>query len=215
MSKVKAQLSMSLDGFIAGPNPSLDEPLGEGGERLHDWLVATRAWRKSHGEEGGETGDDDEVAEELESGSGATVMGRRMFSGGSGPWKDDPNPNGWWGDEPPFRHQVFVLTSHEREPLELGETTFEFVTDGIEPALERARATAGDADVQIAGGAEAAQQYLRAGILEQLEVHVAPILLGGGTRLLDDLGADPPRLEVERMIESPTGVVHLRYGVKR
>jgi len=213
MSTLKADLTMSLDGYVAGPNPTLDEPLGKGGEELHEWLIATRAWRASHGKEGGETGVDSEIAEELESGSAATVMGRKMFSGGSGPWEDDPKANGWWGEEPPFRQPVFVLTHHEREPLSLGATTFEFVTDGAEPALERAREAAGGGDVQIAGGAEAVQQYLRSGDLAELRVHVAPILLGGGARLLDNLGDDPPKLERIRAVESPSGVIHLSYRV--
>lgn len=215
MKKVNADLSMSLDGYVAGPNPTLDEPLGEGGEELHEWLIATRAWRASHGEEGGETGVDSDIAEELEGGSAATVMGRKMFSGGSGPWEDDPKANGWWGDEPPFRQPVFVLTHHEREPLSVGETTFEFVTDGAGPALERAREAAGDGDVLVAGGAEAVQQYLRSGDLEELQIHVAPILLGGGARLLDNLGDDPPKLEQTRAVHSPTGVAHLTYRVQR
>jgi len=213
MSTVKADLSMSLDGYVAGPNPTLDEPLGEGGEELHEWLLATRAWRASHGKEGGETGVDSDIAEELESGSDATVMGRRMFSGGSGPWEDDPKASGWWGEEPPFRQPVFVLTHHEREPLSLGATTFEFVTDGAESALGLAREAAGDGDVQIAGGAEAVQQYLRSGDLKELHVHVAPILLGGGARLLDNLGDDPPKLEQTRAVESPSGAIHLSYRV--
>jgi dihydrofolate reductase len=211
MSTLKADLSMSLDGYVAGPNPTLDEPLGEGGEALHDWIIATRAWRASHGREGGEEGIDSEIAEELESGSAATVMGRKMFSGGSGPWEDDPNPNGWWGDEPPFRQPVFVLTHHEREPLSLGETTFEFVTEGAEVALSRAREAASDGDVLIAGGAEAVNQYIRSGDLDELHVHVVPVLLRGGARLLDDLGDDPPKPEMSSVIESPSGVTHLRY----
>jgi dihydrofolate reductase len=215
MTELKAYVSVSLDGYIAGPNPTLDDPLGQGGEELHEWLIATRAWRASHGEEGGETGTDSDVASELESGFGASVMGRRMFSGGSGPWEDDPKANGWWGDDPPFRHPVFVLTHHEREPLVLGETTFHFVTDGPEAALERAHETAGDGNVQVAGGAAAIQQYLRLGHLEELQLSVVPILLGAGTRLLADLGDDPPGLERVAAVDSPSGVVHLRYRIAR
>ena len=213
MTELKAQISVSLDGYVAGPNPTLEEPLGERGEELHEWLIATRAWRASHGKEGGETGADSEIAEELESGFAASVMGRKMFSGGSGPWERDPMANGWWGEEPPFRHPVFVLTHHEREPLELGETTFHFVTDGPESALERAREAAVDGDVQVAGGAEAIQQYLRLGSLAELHLHVAPIFLGGGTPLFSDLDDDPPVLEAAGFAESPTGVAHLRYRV--
>jgi dihydrofolate reductase len=215
MSEVKAQLSMSLDGYVAGPNPSLEEPLGERGEDLHEWLIATSVWRKAHGREGGETGIDDEVAKELEGGYGAHVMGRKMFSGGSGPWEDDPRSSGWWGDEPPYGHQVFVLTHHEREPLPLGKTTFNFVTEGIETALDRAREAAGDENVLIAGGADVVQQALRGGLLDELFINVAPMLLGGGTRLLDNVGDTPPGLERAQVIESPSGVVHLRYRIKR
>jgi dihydrofolate reductase len=213
MGKVKADITMSLDGFVAGPNPTIEEPLGEGGEQLHEWLLATRGWRESHGRAGGETGVDSEVAQELERGNSATVMGRRMFSGGSGPWKDDPKASGWWGDEPPFGQPVFVLTHHEREPLELGATTFEFVTEGADVALQKAREAAGDGDVLIAGGAEAVDQYIRSGDLDELHLHVAPILFGGGARLLDDLGDDLPKLERTGLLESPTGVVHLRYAL--
>src|SRR5215210_5236992 len=164
MSKLKLDISTSLDGYVAGPNPSLDEPLGEGGEQLHEWAIAAASWRESHGLEGGETDVDDELLREHLAGVGATVMGRRMFSGGEGPWEDDPNADAWWGDEPPFRHPVFVLTHHEREPVEKeGGTTFTFVTDGIESAHEQARAAAGDMDVLVSGGADVVQQYLAAG----------------------------------------------------
>jgi dihydrofolate reductase len=212
MAKLFVDISVSLDGYVAGPDPSLEEPLGKGGEQLHEWVVALRSWREPHGYEGGEDNVDSElVAERLER-TGATIMGRRMFSGGEGPWQDDPRADGWWGDDPPFHHPVFVLTSHEREPLEMrGGTTFTFVTDGIESALEQARAAAGDKDVLVAGGGEAVQQYLRAGLLDELEVHVAPFLLGGGARLLD--GSFPIRLECTRQVESPSGVAHLRYAV--
>lgn len=206
---------MSLDGFVAGPSASLDEPLGQGGERLHEWLFATRAWRESHGGEGGERGTDSDVVEEAVGRAGATIMGRRMFSGGEGPWERDPNADAWWGDEPPFGHPVFVLTHHPREPLEkAGGTTFTFVTDGIESALEQARAAAGSKDVAIAGGADVAQQYLNAGLLDELQVHVAPVLLGGGVRLFDRLDVDRITLEPVRVTGSPV-VAHLRYRVVR
>jgi dihydrofolate reductase len=139
-------------------------------------------------------------------------MGRRMFSGGAGPWADDPNANGWWGDEPPFGHPVFVLTHHAREPLSLGATTFTFVTGWIEPALERARAAAGEQDVLVAGGGSAAQQYLAAGLLDELQLHLVPLLLGGGVCLFESLGPDGPELELTRVIASPT-VTHLAYRV--
>src|SRR3954466_4857264 len=154
-------ISVSLDGFVAGRNPTLEEPLGEGGERLHEWVVRLAPWRRQHGLEGGESHADDGLVAEASRSLGAHIMGRRMFSGGSGPWEQDPNADGWWGDEPPFHHPVFVLTSQPREPVPMeGGTTFTFVNEGIEAALEQARAAAGDRDVQIGGGGATAQQYL-------------------------------------------------------
>jgi dihydrofolate reductase len=147
--------------------------------------------------------------------TGAVVMGRRMFSGGAGPWADDPNADAWWGDDPPFHVPVFVLTHHARETVaKQGGTSFTFVTDGIESALEQARAAAGDKDISLAGGAEAAQQYLRAGLLDELQVHVVPLLLGGGVSLFGSLDIDPAELEQTRVIASPL-VTHVRYSVKR
>jgi dihydrofolate reductase len=211
MGKVVFDISSSLDGFVAGPNPSLELPLGEGGERLHVWALRLASWRERHGEPGGATGADDEVVAGGLAGTGAVLMGRRMFSGGDGPWEGDPNADGWWGDEPPFRVPVFVLTHHSREPLAKRGTTFTFVTDGVESAVEQARAAAGDRDVAVGGGASVAQQVLGAGLLDELEIHLVPILLGGGTRLLDDL--DPGiRLERVRVVDSPA-VTHLRYRV--
>jgi dihydrofolate reductase len=215
MSKLYLDISMSLDGFVAGPDPSLDEPLGKGGEQLHEWVIATATWRESHGKSGGETGVDDEVVARTIGRAGATLMGRRMFSGGEGAWEDDPNADAWWGDDPPFHHPVFVLTNHPREPLEKqGGTTFTFVTDGIESALERARAAAGDKDVLVAGGAEVAQQYLRARLLDQLDIHLVPVFLGGGARLFENLGSEPPELELPATVGAPA-VTHLTYRVKR
>lgn len=215
MSKVTAEISMSLDGFVAGPNPTLEEPLGEGGERLHDWVVATKSWRESHGLTGGETGIDADIMAESIGKVGATIMGRKMFSGGAGPWADDPKADGWWGDEPPFHHPVFVLTHHEREPVtKQGGTTFTFVTGGIEAALEQARAGAGEKNVAVAGGAEAIQQYLNAGLIEEMQIHVAPVLLGAGTRLFDDVHKAPWGFELTKVIESPS-VAHLRLRVPR
>jgi dihydrofolate reductase len=213
MSQITFDISMSLDGFVAGPDQTLEEPLGKDGELLHDWIFGLAAWREKHGLEGGEGGpDDDLVAANLAS-TGAVVMGRRMWSGGSGPWENDPNADGWWGDEPPFRVPVFVLTHHARETVtKQGGTSFTFVTDGIEAALEQARAAAGDKDVALAGGASIAQQYLRAGLLDELQIHLAPVLLGGGVRLFDDHGIDPIHLEATRVIASPS-VTHLRFRV--
>ena len=204
---------MSLDGFVAGPNRTMEEPLGVGGEQLHEWIIAARAWRESHGMEGGETNVDNEIVAEQLATRGATVMGRRMFSGGQGPWEDDPNADAWWGDEPPFHHPVFVLTHHEREPVaKQGGTTFTFVTDGIESALEQAREAADDKDVTVAGGADVVQQYLAAGLFDEIQLHVAPVLLGDGVRLFDAAVPDAPRaLELIRVVESPSGVTHVNY----
>jgi dihydrofolate reductase len=213
MTKVISDITMSLDGYVAGPNPSLDEPLGVGGGLLHEWMTATKAFRQTHGMSGGEDNADSLLFEEHVRSLGATIMGRRMFSGGSGPWEEDPNADAWWSDQPPFHHPVFVLTHHPRETEEKeGGTTYTFVTDGIESALEQARAAAGDRNVQVAGGANVVQQYLTAGLLDALHVHVAPVLLGGGERLFDQLGAHPPTLELIGVIESPA-VAHLRYRV--
>ena len=204
---VICDISVSLDGFVAGPNQTLEQPLGEGGEGLHEWVVRLKSWRERHGMEGARP-DRTRVVEEGVERAGATIMGRRMFSSGSGPWEDDPKANGWWGDEPPFRHPVFVLTHHPREPLELQGTTFTFVTDGVEAALEQARSAAGNKDVHVAGGANVVQQYLGTGLLDELELHLVPVLLGGGVRLLDEL--EPTELELDRVVASPA-VTHLRY----
>jgi dihydrofolate reductase len=215
MSKLTFDITMSLDGFVAGPNATLEQPLGEGGEQLHEWLVGLASWRETHGLTGGTTNPDSEIVEEGMARNGATLMGRRMFSGGAGPWEDDPNAGGWWGDDPPFHMPVFVLTHHPREPVEKqGGTSYTFVTDGIEAALEQARAAAGGKDVAIAGGASVAQQYLRAGLLDELQIHVAPLLLGAGVRLFDGPGGDPLALKVTRVVESPA-VTHLRYEVEK
>jgi dihydrofolate reductase len=163
--------------------------------------------------EGGEDDVDGEVVDESLAAAGATIMGRKMFSGGAGPWEADPNANGWWGDDPPFHHPVFVLTSHAREPLAMqGGTTFTFVSDGIESALEQARAASGGKNVHLAGGASAVQQYLNAGLLDEIQIHVAPILLGGGTRLLDNLDTGAFELRQTRVRSSPY-VTHLKYEV--
>jgi dihydrofolate reductase len=212
VGKVVVDISMSLDGFVAGPNPTLEEPLGEKGEELHEWVVRTNYWRERHGLEGGEEDEDSEVIREASSSVGASVMGRKMFSGGSGPWESDPRSMGWWGDEPPFHTPVFVLTHHAREPEEMeGGTTFFFVTDGIEAAIEQARAAAGEGNVAIGGGANAIQQALAAGLVDELQVHVAPVLLGGGTRLFGE-GADPIRLEATRVLASPRAT-HVKFNV--
>ena len=194
-----------------GPNQSPENPLGEGGEGLHDWAVATAGFQELHGREGGERNADSDVIEQAAKGVGAVIMGRKMFGGGEGPW--DESWMGWWGEDPPFHVPVFVLTHHPREPLPMqGGTTFTFVTDGIESALEQARAAAGDEDVTIAGGASAVQQYLAAGLLDELQLHVAPILLGAGARLLENVG--DAKLEPIDVVGSPA-VTHLKYRVVR
>jgi dihydrofolate reductase len=215
MGKLKLDISMSLDGFVAGPNITLENPLGDGGELLHEWIVRLASWREMHGQSGGERDADDDFYRQGLERNGAVLMGRRMFSGGEGSWEDDPNPDGWWGDEPPFHVPVFILTHHERETVpKEGGTTYNFVTDGIESALDQARAAAGDKDILVAGGAEVAQQYLKAGLLDEIQLHVAPILLGGGVRLFEGLGPDDAKLELDKVIESPT-VTHIKYRVRR
>jgi dihydrofolate reductase len=213
MSKVRVHISTSLDGYVAGPRQSMEEPLGEGGESLHDWLVALKEWREPAGMEGGEENVSSPVVRESHANVGAEIMGRGKFGPATrGEWGDDPW-RGWWGEEPPFHKPVFVLTHHEREPLILADTTFTFVTDGIESALAQAREAAGDKDVFIGGGADVINQYLAAGLVDELELHVVPILLGGGARLFDGVG---PGLKLEelRALEAP-GVAHLKYRVVR
>jgi dihydrofolate reductase len=211
MSLLRIEIAMSLDGYVAGPNQSVEEPLGEGGEGLHEWAFALDAWRRAHGRGGGETNPSTEVVEEGLARTGAYIMGRKMFGGGPGPWDAEDPWNGWWGEEPPFHKPVFVLTHHPRQPLELTGTTFTFVSDGIESALAQARAAAGDEDVQVSGGAEACQQYLAAGLADELQINLAPLLLGGGERLFDNVGLDL-KLEQTRAVEAP-GVTHLFYRV--
>jgi dihydrofolate reductase len=202
------QLAISLDGYTAGPNQSLENPLGEGGTRLHEWAFTNAAWRAQHGMEGGEHNADSRVIEESTRGIGAYIMGRRMFGGGEGPW--DESWTGWWGDEPPYHAPVFVLTHHPRPPLELRGTTFTFVTDGIDSALDQARAAAGGQNVAVAGGAQTVQQYLAAGLLDEMHLHIVPVVLGAGERLLAGVG--DPALEQVEVIASPT-VTHVRYRV--
>ena len=211
MSKVRSHISVSLDGYVAGPNQSEENPLGEGGEQLHDWAVELKAWREPHGKEGGEVNLSTEVLEEADANVGAEIMGRGKFGPpGGGPWGDDPWP-GWWGDDPPFHKPVFVVTHHEREPLTLSDTTFNFVTDGIESALAQAREAAGDEDVFLGGGADSINQYLAAGLVDELELHVVPLILGGGERLFEGVAPDL-KLEQLRAVEAP-GVAHLKYRV--
>jgi dihydrofolate reductase len=208
MSKLKLTITMSIDGFVAGPDQSLEHPLGVGGEELHGWLYPLKVFREGHGEEGGEVNASTPFAEGILGAAGATIMGRNMF-GGPGPW--DESWQGWWGDDPPFHHPVFVLTHHPREPLEMqGGTTFHFVTDGIESALRQARAAAGDRSVSLGGGASVAQQYLAASLLDEVVVSVVPILLGHGALLFHNLGDTLPKLEQVEAVGAP-GVTHIRY----
>lgn len=200
MSRVIADISMSLDGFITGPTDSM-ESLGQGVERLHRWVYDLPSWRAPHGLEGGTASADDAIMAEAWHNIGATVMGRRMFEHGEEPW----------GDNPPFHMPVFVVTHHARKPLvKAGGTTFTFVADGIESAIEQARAAAGDKDVSVAGGANVIQQLLRAGLLDEIQIHLIPVLLGDGTRLFEHTGTQPIELEIDRVIDS-TGVTHLRF----
>jgi dihydrofolate reductase len=212
MSQVKAQISISLDGCIAGPNQSKENPLGEGGEGLHEWAFKLASWRDAHGREGGETDNpSNDVIKAAQEGTGAVVMGRNMFGPVRGPWSE-PAWNGWWGEEPPFHTPVFVLTHHQREPLELGETTFYFVTEGIESAVVQAKEAAGDGDVSVGGGAATIQQCIAAGLLDELLLNEVPIVLGDGRRLLENLGEPAPRFELERVLAGPEAT-HLHYRI--
>jgi len=210
MPRLRLNMTMSLDGYAAGPGQSLEHPLGEGGRALHQWAIATRSFRATHGMEGGETGLDDDVAGAWNAHIGATIMGRNMFGPVRGEWPDDAW-KGWWGDDPPYHGPVFVLTHHPREPLEMaGGTTFHFVTEGVEAALERALDAAGGRDVSLAGGAAAAQQALRLGLVDEMEIHVAPVILGGGSRLFDHLEGGPGGYECVELLSSPA-VAHYRF----
>ena len=211
MSKVRAHISASIDGYVAGPEQSAENPLGIGGEDLHEWMLGLKAWRESHGQEGGEVGASTAIFEEERDNVGAEIMGRGKFGPAErGPWPAEPW-NGWWGEDPPFHMPVFVVTNHEREPLTLTDTTFTFVTDGIESALDQAREAAGERDVFIGGGADIINQYLAAGLIDEIELHIAPISLGGGARLFEGVGPDI-KLEQLRAVEAP-GVAHLKYRV--
>ncbi|NUS44923.1 MAG: dihydrofolate reductase [Mycobacteriaceae bacterium] len=211
MGKVRSDITVSADGYAAGPNQSRDHPLGEGGEQLHNWAFALEYFRSTHGfGDGGEVNASTAVVVESKANVGAEIMGRNKFGGGPGPWRADEPWNGWWGEDPPFHCPVFVLTNHARQPLTLSDTTFTFVTEGIDAALAQTRAAAGDKDVFIGGGADVIQQYLAAGLLDELELHITPVVLGGGERLLDNVG--PIRLEQIRAVEAP-GVTHVKYRV--
>jgi dihydrofolate reductase len=212
MSKLRLKISMSLDGFVAGPQQSLENPLGVGGVRLHEWVFPLRAWRSMHGMEGGEENESAAVVAESIANIGATIMGRNMFGGHPGPWNPREPWNGWWGANPPFHHPVFVLTHHARAPLPLeGGTTFTFVTDGIESALAQAKRAAQGKDVSLAGGAQAARQFLVAGLVDEMLIHLTPILLGSGERLFDNAGTDLHGLKLVRTVAA-SNVTHLHFA---
>ena len=210
MAKLRLNLTMSLDGYVAGPRQSLENPLGEGGLDLHGWAFATRSFRAMQGMEGGETGIDDDIAGGWNRNVGATIMGRNMFGPIRGDWGDD-RWTGWWGDDPPHHTPVFVLTHHARKPVQMqGGTSFHFVTDGIEAALTQAVEAAGGKDVSLGGGADAAQQYLRAGLIDEMQVHVVPLFLGSGARLFDNLDGGPEGYQCVALVSS-SAAAHYTY----
>jgi dihydrofolate reductase len=205
MGIVTAHMSMSVDGYVAGPNAGAGNPLGDGGVLIQQWMFDLASFREIQGLSGGQTNADDEELRQRFAPTGAVVLGRRMFDEGEGPW----------GDNPPFRMPVFVLTHEDRDTLvKEGGTTFTFVTDGIESALEQAKAAAGDKNVNIAGGADTVQQFIRAGLLDELEIHLAPLLFGEGIRLFDKMGPEHIELENMRVVTSPK-VTHLRFRVAK
>ncbi len=211
MGKLRVHnLSISIDGYGAGPNQSLENPLGVGGPGLHEWVFKTRTGRRMLGEEGGDEGLDDQFLERGDAGIGATIMGRNMFGPIRGEWSDE-TWKGWWGPNPPYHHPVFVLTHHPRQPIPMeGGTTFNFVTDGIESALSQAFAAAGDQDVRLGGGPSTVQQYLKAGLVDELHVAIVPIFLGAGERLFDHLDGGPFGYECVELVSSPW-VTHARF----
>jgi len=203
---------MSLDGFVAGPNQSVENPLGVGGMRLHEWVFPLKVWREMQGMEGGTVNASSKVIEDSMANIGATIMGRNMFGGHPGPWDAKKPWRGWWGENPPYHHPVFVLTHHARTPLALeGGNTFTFVTDGIESALDQARRAARGKDISLAGGARAAQQYFAAGLLDEMVISLAPVLLGSGERLFDGVDDDLRGLQLVRTVATPE-VVHLKFA---
>jgi dihydrofolate reductase len=204
MSKlIVNSFTVSLDGYGAGPRQSLQDPLGVGGTELHHWAFATRTFRAMHGGEGGSTGVDDELARRGVENVGAWILGRNMFGPARGPWPDD-SWRGWWGDEPPYRCEVFVLTHHARNSIVMrGGTRFHFVTDGIEDALERARQAADGRDVRVGGGVATVRQYLRAQLIDELHIAFAPVLLGSGEALFEGLDVPALGYEVTQHVATP------------
>jgi dihydrofolate reductase len=211
LARLRFRISISLDGYTAGPEQSVKNPLGIGGEGLHDWAFPLAAWRKPHGLKGGKINQSSSVMEDLLANLGATIMGRNMFGGHPGPW-DRENPwNGWWGNDPPFHHPVFVLTHHARPPLTMkGGTTFTFVTDGIRSAYEQATRAAKGRDVALAGGADVARQYLNAGLVDEMVLHLVPTLLGSGERLFEGV-TDLKGLRPVQTVAAPD-VTHLKFA---
>jgi dihydrofolate reductase len=215
MSRVLVRnFSLSLDGYAAGLHQDLDHPLGIGGTQLHEWVFATRSGRAMIGGEGGSEGLDDAFFSNRGSGVGATIMGRNMFGPVRGPW-GEREWTGWWGDEPPFRHPVFVLTNHPRPPIEMdGGTTFHFVDSGIDAALRAAVEAAGGQDVLVGGGAATVRQYLRASLIDELHLVIVPVLLGSGERLFEDLGPSTGGYRCVEHVCSPA-VTHVRIARNR
>jgi dihydrofolate reductase len=204
-------ISLSLDGYAAGPDQGPDQPLGEGASGLHEWAFATKSFRDTHGLDGGAEGLDDRFAAQGDAGIGATIMGRNMFGPVRGPWGDE-NWRGWWGEDPPFHHPVFVLTHHRQPSIAMaGGTTFHFVDDGIESALERAVDAADGEDVRLGGGAATIQQYLAAGLIDEMHLAIVPVLLRRGERLFDHLGGGPVGYECVEFAGS-TSVMHVRLA---
>jgi len=212
MSKLRLSITMSLDGYVAGPDQSQENPLGVGAMELHEWFFPLKAFREMHGAEGGEVNDSSAVVEERRANIGATIMGRNMFGPVRGPWPDE-SWRGWWGEDPPYHHPVFVLTHHPREPLEMdGGTTFHFVSDGIESALAQARDAAQGRDIWLAGGASVVNQYLAARLVDEIDVSIAPLILGAGARLFEGLDRGTLELRQIRAVDAP-GVTHIKYEV--
>ena len=212
MSRLRLGITMSLDAYVGGPDQSEENPLGVGGMELHQWFFPLKQFREMHGEGDGEVNASSAIVEERTANIGATIMGRNMFGPVRGPWPDE-SWRGWWGEDPPYHHPVFVLTHHPREPLEMeGGTTFYFVSDGIESALVQAKEAAGGQDVWLAGGASVINQYLAAGLVDEIDISIAPVILGDGARLFDEV--EPGRLKFEqiRAVDAP-GVTHIRYEV--
>ena len=210
MSKLRLGITMSLDGYVAGPDQSEENPLGVGGMELHRWFFPLKEFREMHGEQGGEVNASSAVVEERRTNIGATIMGRNMFGPVRGPWPDE-SWRGWWGENPPYHHPVFVLTRHPRKPLEMdGGTTFYFVSDGIESALAQAKAAAGGQDVWLAGGASVTNQYLIARLVDEMDISIAPVIMGAGERLFDGVGRDVVELKQIRAVDAP-GVTHIKY----